>query len=116
MKSIAQVLDLKNDRKTIELYEKYHREVWPEVLKDLRENGILRMEIFRSGNHLFMYCQVPDDFDPRRDFQKYTKSRKSVEWNELMMTFQQKVPEAGPNEWWSEAKCVFDTEWFKGRQ
>ncbi len=113
MKSFAQALDLKNDRKTIDLYEKYHRAVWPEVLSDLRQNGIQRMEIFRLGNHLFMYCQAPDNFDPKRDFQKYTRSKKSVEWNELMMTFQQKTPEAQPGEWWAEMKRVFDTEWSK---
>ncbi len=113
MKTIALALDLKDDKKTIALYEKYHRDVWPEVLADLRSNGVGRMEIFRVGNHLFMYCKVPDSFEPKRDFQKYTKSKKSVEWNELMMTFQQKVPEAGPGDWWTEMKRVFDTEWAK---
>lgn len=113
MKSIAQALDLKNDKKTIDLYEKYHRDVWPEVLNDLKSNGIIRMEIFRIGNHLFMYCQVPDGFDAKRDFQKYTKSKKSVEWNELMMTFQQKLPETPEKEWWGEMKRVFDTEWSR---
>jgi L-rhamnose mutarotase len=113
MKSIALALDLKNDKKTIALYEKYHRDVWPEVLADLRANGIRRMEIFRIGNHLFMYCQAPDAFEPKRDFQKYTRSKKSVEWNELMMGFQQKVPEAAAGEWWSEMKRVFDTQWSK---
>jgi L-rhamnose mutarotase len=113
MKSIALALDLKSDSKTISLYEKYHREVWPEVLADLKSNGIHRMEIFRIGSHLFMYCQVPDSFDPKRDFQKYTRSKKSAEWNELMVGFQQKLPEAGPQEWWGEMKRVFDTEWFR---
>ena len=49
-KSIAQVLDLKDDPKIIAEYEEYHRNVWPEVLEALKGIGIERMEIFRSGN------------------------------------------------------------------
>ena len=113
MKSFAQVLDLKNDPKVIAEYERYHREVWPEVLEALRGNGIHRMEIFRVGNHLFMYCLVPDDFDPKRDFQSYTASKRAAEWNDLMSTFQQKVPEAEADDWWTPGKRVFDTEWFE---
>ncbi|MEX0761143.1 MAG: L-rhamnose mutarotase [Dehalococcoidia bacterium] len=117
MKSFAQALDLKNDPETIELYKKYHREVWPEVLEALQGRGIERMEIFLLGNHLFMYCIVPDDFDPRRDFEAYTQSSspRPKEWNDLMSTFQQKVAEAGPDDWWTPMERVFDTEWFKGK-
>ena len=113
MKAFAQALDLKDDPKTIADYEQYHREVWPEVISDIRNNGISAMRIFRLGTHLFMYFEAPDDFDPQRDFQKYTRSTKSREWNELMMTFQQKVPEAGPNDWWAPMPLVFDMDWFK---
>lgn len=112
MKSFAQVLDLKDDPEVIETYERYHREVWPEVLEALRGIGIIRMEIFRSGNHLFMYCTARDDFDPREDFQSYTSSPRAAEWNDLMMTFQQKVPEAAPDDWWSPMSLAFDSEWF----
>ena len=40
------------------------------------------------------------------------RAPRAKEWNDLMMTFQQKVPEAGPNDWWAPAKLVFDSEWF----
>ena len=113
MKSFAQVLDLKDDPETIARYEEYHRNVWPEVIAALKEIGIERMEIFRSGNHLFMYCAALDSFDPERDFQGYTESsEKANEWNDLMSKFQQKVAEAGPDDWWASATLVFDSEWF----
>lgn len=113
MKSFAQALDLKNDPKIIAEYEEYHRNVWPEVLKALKGIGIERMEIFRIGNHLFMYCIAPDDFDPSRDFQNYTSTKRAEEWNDLMMTYQQKVPEAGPDDWWTPMSLAFDSEWFE---
>ena len=111
-KSIAQVLDLKNDPEIIAKYEEYHRNVWPEVIDALKGIGIERMEIFRSGNHLFMYCTVPDEFDPRRDFQGYAESKRAEEWNDLMSTFQQKVPEATETDWWCPMSLAFDSQWF----
>ena len=114
MKTFAQVIDLKDDPAVIAEYERYHREVWPEVLASLKQVGIIRMEIFRSGNHLFMYCTARDDFDPVRDFQGYTElSPRAREWNDLMSEYQQRVPEAGPDDWWTPMSLAFDSEWFE---
>ena len=113
MKSFGQVLDLKDDPEIIAKYEEYHRKVWPEVIESLKGIGIQRMEIFRVGTHLFMYYTAPDDFDPARDFQAYTEhAPRANEWNDLMSTYQQKVPEAGPDDWWAAGKLVFDSDWF----
>jgi len=112
MKSYAQALDLKSDPAIIAKYKEYHRNVWPEVKQSLREIGIESMEIFLLGNHLFMYYTAGDDFDPQRDFQAYTeKSPRAKEWNDLMSTFQQKVPEASPADWWAPMELVFDLRW-----
>ena len=51
-KSVAQVLDLKNDPQLIKEYEEWHKKVWPEVIAGIKESGIERMEIFRSGNQI----------------------------------------------------------------
>ena len=111
-KTFARVIDLKDDPKIIAEYEEYHRNAWPEVLEGLKGRGIERMEIFRSGNHLFMYCSVSDEFEPRRDLQSDAAAKRVKEWQELMLTFQQKVPEAGEDEWWSSMSLAFDSEWF----
>ena len=113
MNSFAQVLDLKDDPEVIAKYEEYHRNVWPEVIEALKGIGILRMEIFRNENHLFMYCTAKDDFDPKRDFQSYTATPRAEEWNDLMMNYQQKVPNAGPDDWWLPLSLAFDSEWFE---
>lgn len=112
MKSYAQVLDLKDDPDVIEKYKEYHRNVWPEVLESLRDVGIQKMKIFLLGNHLFMYYEAPDSFDPQRDFQSYTeRNPKAKEWNDLMATFQRKVPGAAPDDWWTPMELVFDLDW-----
>ncbi|MCC6676728.1 MAG: L-rhamnose mutarotase [Phycisphaerales bacterium] len=111
MKSFAQALDLKDDPAVIEAYRAYHRNVYPEVLAALRANGITKMKIFLSGNRLFMYFEAPDDFDPARDFQKYTATQpRCAAWDSLMRTFQQRTPGARPGEWWAVMEEVFDLQ------
>ena len=111
MKSFGQVLDLKNDPHIIKQYIDHHGQVWPEVSDALRDIGISKIKIFLIANHLFMYYEAGDDFVPERDFQAYTKFPRAQEWDLLMRTFQQKVPEAGPQDWWAPADLVFDLDW-----
>ena len=112
MKRYGQVLDLMDNPETSEKYKEYHRAVWPEVIESLLSIGIEKMEIFLIGPHLFMYYTAPDAFDPERDFQAYTStSARAEEWNDLMSTFQAKVPEAEKNQWWAPMEKVFDLNW-----
>lgn len=55
-------LDLKPDAELIAEYEKYHTEVWPEVLENLSAAGIEQLEIYRVENRLFMIMEVNDSF------------------------------------------------------
>ncbi len=41
-------------------YERWHRQVWPEVLEALRGAGICNYSIFRRGRDLFAYFEVKD--------------------------------------------------------
>lgn len=51
--SYCLALDLKDDPRLISEYEAYHNNVWPEILKSIKDSGITSMEIFRAGNRLF---------------------------------------------------------------
>ncbi|EGG25295.1 hypothetical protein DFA_03544 [Cavenderia fasciculata] len=109
VKSYASALDLKDDKVLIEEYKKYHQNVWPEVKNSLLGIGILEMKIYLLGNHLFMYYETNDSFDPQVDFQRYaTDNPKTSEWDNLMRKFQQKLKEAKPTEWWASMEQVFD--------
>ena len=110
MKAFAQALDLKDDPELIEQYRAYHRRVWPEVIEGLRGIGIRSMRIFLLGTHLFMYFEAPDDFDAKRDFQRYASSERTRAWDELMRDFQQRVREAGEGDWWTPMEMVFDLQ------
>ena len=111
MKSIGMALDLREGPGVVERYKEYHRAVWPEVKQALRGIDISKMKIFLLGHHLFMYMEVPDDFDVDRDFPRYMEAPRAKEWDELMRGFQQKLPEAGDAEWWAGMEEVFDLDW-----
>ena len=107
MKYYGLTLCLNDDPEIIEQYKHYHRHVWPEVTARLAEVGITAMKIFLLGTRLFMYMETEDEFDPLVDFPRYADNPKAREWDELMRTFQQRAPEAHPDEWWALMEPVF---------
>ena len=55
--------DLKDDANLISEYKAHHKNVWPEIKESIKDAGILDMEIYLSGNRLFMVMEVDDGFD-----------------------------------------------------
>jgi len=111
MQHYGMALNLKDDPELIEKYKEHHRHPWPEALQGIREVGITDMKIFLLGPHLFMYMTAVDGFDPGRDLPRYVEQNpKAAEWNELMCTFQEKVEEAGEDEWWALMEMVYDMQ------
>lgn len=56
MKRYCLALDLHNDPELIKEYEDWHRNenIWPEIKQSLKDSGITNLEIYRTGNRLFM--------------------------------------------------------------
>ena len=109
MKTYGRTINLKNDPEILRRYVEYHANVWPEVERSLRNIGIQRMLIFMLGRRLFMLMETVDSFDPEREFARHEVSHPRVkEWQNLMASFQEPVPEAKPGEWWAEMKLVFN--------
>jgi L-rhamnose mutarotase len=111
MKSFGMALNLKDDARAIEAYKLHHRNVWPEVETALKSVGITSMKIFLIGRKLFMVLETADDFKPARDFPRYLeKHARCGEWDDLMRTYQEKIPEAGDSEWWALMEQVYDLQ------
>jgi L-rhamnose mutarotase len=108
MAIFALTLNLKNDEGLIREYVEHHRQVWPEVLEALKKTGVQDIKIYISGLKLFMVMVAPANFDPARSFAEYTKDPVAERWDTLMKNFQEKAPEAGPGEWWTQLLPVFD--------
>ncbi|GJM33346.1 MAG: L-fucose mutarotase [Saprospiraceae bacterium] len=101
--------DLKDDPVLIEKYKAHHApgKVWPEIIKSIKDAGIVDMQIFLSGNRLFMVMEVNDTFDPVRKAEMDAKDTKVQEWEHLMSNFQQALPWAGAGEKWVELEQIF---------
>ena len=110
MKRIAQTVMLKDDPNIIHEYENYHAHPWPEVVEGTLRCGIRRVFIYRFGRQLFMFMEVPDDFDMKRDMPKYMEDPRAREWDKLMRTFQEPVPGAPEGSSWVEMKEVYASE------
>lgn len=106
-KKYCLALDLKDDPALIAEYEHYHREVWPEIKKSIQDAGITNMEIYRTGNRLFMIMEVNDDFDFEKKAQMDAGNPKVQDWEELMWKFQQPLPWAKEGEKWVLMDRIF---------
>jgi L-rhamnose mutarotase len=67
MKRYCLALDLKADLKLIAEYEQYHKNVWPEIIKSIKDSGIEVLDIYRTGNRMFMIIEANDDFSFREE-------------------------------------------------
>ena len=109
MKTFGMTINLKDDSWLIEKYKEYHQNVWQETESALKTVGITSMKIFLLGRRMFMYMETVDSFVPERDFPKYLEQHpRCKEWDDLMRTFQEKVPEAREDEWWATMEQVYN--------
>jgi L-rhamnose mutarotase len=110
MKQYCLALDLKDDAVLIAEYEAYHRAVWPEILKSIKDSGIEQMEIYRIGNRLFMIMKTEDDFSFEKKADADAANEKVQEWEQLMWKYQQALPESKPGEKWRLMKKIFSLD------
>ena len=100
-------LDLKDDPQLIAEYEAYHQNVWPEILQSIRSAGIRDMEIYRTGNRLFMIMEVDESFSFEKKQEADSGNSRVQEWEERMWHYQQALPGAAPGEKWRLMDRIF---------
>lgn len=92
--------DLKDDPQLIQRYKDHHASVWPEITKSIRESGITDMQIFLTGNRLFMIMETDDaHFSFSKKAEADRSNPRVQEWESLMDTFQQHLPWAQGAKW-----------------
>ena len=102
-------LDLKDDPTLIARYEALHREVWPEVLRHIREQGVSDMEIYRLGTRLFMIMETDDAvYDAGRMAQAALTNPVVQRWETLMWEFQAPTPWTPAGQKWVLMDRIFD--------
>jgi L-rhamnose mutarotase len=103
-------LDLKSDPALIAEYCRLHERIWPEVAGSIRGSGIVAMEIWRTGNRLFMVMETDARFDPAAKALSDAANAKVQEWEALMWRFQLPVPWADPGQKWVPMERIFELD------
>ena len=101
-------LDLKNDPAPIAEYCRLHEMIWPEIAASIRSAGIVGMEIWRTGNRLFMVMETNETFDGATKAAADAANPKVQEWEQLMWRFQAPLPWADPGQKWVPMERIFD--------
>jgi len=92
----------------IKEYEGHHKKIRPEIESSIRESGIRSMEIFRTGNRLFMIMETDDQFSFEQKQLKDEANPRVQEWEALMWKYQQALPNARRGEKWVLMKKIFE--------
>ncbi len=103
-------LDLVDDAHSMAQYRKYHRKIWPEITKSITDAGIIALEIYLSGNRLFMIMETEENFTFERKAKMDAENPKVVEWENTMAAFQKPVAWAKKGEKWTLMERIFDLE------
>lgn len=100
-------LDLKDEPSLIEEYEAHHAAVWPEVRDSFHRAGIVNVELYRTGNRLFMLLDTDEMFSFERKKKIDGEDAVVQKWEALMATYQQPLPWAAADEKWVLMKPIF---------
>ena len=107
MKRFCQTLTLVDNEQMIEKYVEVHKHVWPEIIQGQREVGIIDMQIYREGRHLFMIMDTVDEFDFKRDMSRLATLPRQAEWEAYVSQFQGAKAEARSDEKWQLMERIF---------
>ena len=100
-------LDLIDDSVRIAEYESHHADIWPEVRDSFRRAGIENVELYRTGNRLFMLLDTNENFSFEKKKQIDEEDAVVQKWEALMSTYQQPLPWSPPGEKWVLMKTIF---------
>jgi L-rhamnose mutarotase len=111
MQKFCLALDLKDDPELIREYEQWHKpgSAWPQVTQHDIDAGITSIEIYRTGNRMFMILEADDSFTFEKKRAMDAANPKVQEWEALMWDYQQALPWAKGGEKWVLMEKIFQS-------
>lgn len=104
MKRYGTVIKIR--RKKLEEYKKLHANVWPDVLKMIKQCNIQNYSIYHKDGYLFSYFEYTgSDFES--DMAKMAADPITQKWWELCKPCQKPLETRAEDEWWADMEEVF---------
>jgi L-rhamnose mutarotase len=103
-------LDLKEDAALVEEYKLYHKKIWPEIEQSIKGAGITLLDIYCTGNRLFMILEADNNFSFEKKKVMDAANEKVQEWEMLMWKYQQALPWAQAGEKWVLMEKIFELQ------
>ena len=107
MQKYCLALDLKNDAALIADYEQYHKRIPDAIDKSIRDAGVTNLEIYRTGNRMFMILEATDDFSFEKKGKMDAENPDVQAWETLMWRFQKALPKSKKGEKWIIMDKIF---------
>ncbi|WP_460514951.1 L-rhamnose mutarotase [Cyclobacterium sediminis] len=107
MKRYCLALDLKDDPEIIEKYVDHHKKVSKEIISSIKDADVQVMDIYLTGNRLFMIMEVGASFSFEEKAKMDASNEKVQAWEKLMGTFQKSLPWAKEGEKWVLMEKIF---------
>jgi len=111
-KRFCKTLTLKDNPELIKSYKKVHAmgAAWPEITKGMKDVGIIDMEIYICGNHLFMIMDTVIEFDHDRDMKLLASKPRQSEWESYVSHFQGVSKDATAEEKWQLMDRMYEMD------
>jgi L-rhamnose mutarotase len=107
MQRYGSVIKLKPEK--LEEYKELHANVWPEVLKMIRECNIRNYSIYFKDGFLFSYFEYYGE-DFAADMQKMAADSTTQKWWKLTDPCQEPLETRKPGEWWASMEEFFHAD------
>lgn len=107
MKRICYTLNLKNNKTLIKEYINHHKNVWPEIIKSMKDSGIVNAEIYNFSTRLFLLIEVDETFSEKRKKDLDKKNKFVNDWEEMMLKYQELIPNSPHSEKWVKMNKIF---------
>tara|TARA_B100000963_G_scaffold37028_1_gene27579 strand:+ start:2561 stop:2890 length:330 start_codon:yes stop_codon:yes gene_type:complete len=108
MKRICYTLNLKNKKSLIREYINHHNNVWPEIIKNMKDSGIINAEIYNFSNRLFFLIEVDETFSEKRKKDLDKKNKFVSKWEEMMLKYQELIPNSPRGQKWVKMNKIFE--------
>ena len=110
MRRLCFALDLKDQPELIAAYKRWHTPGGPPaaVTAAIRGAGIEALQIYLTGNRLFMLMEVAADFSLEAKAAADAANPDVIAWEKLMWSFQQALPWSQPGQKWVPTELIYD--------